>query len=106
MNYRYMRLILFFDLPIETSEMRRDYRHFVKDIQKIGFYRLQKSVYIKLNIDQRSALASLNEVKKIKPKNGNIAILMITEKQFNDIEFILGENFSEVIDSDERYIEL
>ena len=42
MNYRYMRLVLFFDLPVETSSQRRAAQKFVKEIKKVGFYMMQE----------------------------------------------------------------
>ena len=106
MNYRYMRLILFFDLPMETSLEKRDYRKFVKEIRKLGFYMLQKSVYIKLSIDAQNSNKTISLINKLLPKDGNIAVLSITEKQFNDIEFLLGESSSDVISDDLRFLEL
>ena len=98
--------MLFFDLPVETSSQQRKYRQFVKNIKKLGFYMLQKSVYVKMSIDQRSAESVIKQVETFIPNSGNVAILMITEKQFNDINFLLGDNLSEIISTDERYIEL
>ena len=38
-----MRSILFFDLPNNTSQEKRAYRHFIKDLMHNGFYRIQES---------------------------------------------------------------
>lgn len=104
MNYRYMRLLLFFDLPVEKKAQRRCYAKFVKDIKGLGFYRYQKSVFLKLCLDQRIADSTIEKVKKISPKDGSIAIITITEKQLGDINVIIGENKTEVLNSDERNI--
>ncbi len=101
-----MRLILFFDLPVETSKQRRDYRHFVKDLKRNGFYMLQESVYIKLSIDSKAAQASVAKIKRIIPSEGRISVLTITEQQFLKIDNLLGENITSVINSDERIIEI
>ncbi len=101
-----MRLILFFDLPVEKSSQQKEYRKFVKNIKKIGFYMLQKSVYIKMSIDMQAIESTINKVKGFVPKEGDISILTITEKQFANIEFILGNNSTDVINGDERIIEL
>ena len=34
MNYRYMRVIVFFDLPTETAEDKKEYRDFRKFLIK------------------------------------------------------------------------
>lgn len=98
--------MLFFDLPVVNEKDRKNYAHFVKDIKKLGFYMLQESVYIKLDLDERSALSSENDVKKLVPPVGNIAILRVTEKQFASIDFILGESTSDVVSSEGRIIKL
>lgn len=101
-----MRLLLSFDLPVEKKEQRTAYRHFVKDIKSLGFYQFQKSVYIKLCMNQQMADAYIKKVKSFAPSEGSVAVLTITEKQFNDIKILLGDNITDVINSNERMIEL
>lgn len=48
----------------------------------------------------------IEKVKKICPEEGEISVLIITEKQFSAMELLLGEGKKEVIDSDERVLEL
>jgi CRISPR-associated endoribonuclease Cas2 len=99
-----MRLVLFFDLPIEKKEQRRDYTRFVKNIKKFGFYMLQESVYVKLCIDNQNSDFTIMKVKSVKPKDGSVFILTITEKQFSNINIILGSKITDVIDNDERLV--
>jgi CRISPR-associated endoribonuclease Cas2 len=99
-----MRLILFFDLPVVSDRDKRAYTHFLKALKRQGFYMLQYSVYIKLNMDQRAAESSVKQVKEILPKDGYIAVLMVTEKQFASIQYLLGEPDSDVIADDERLV--
>lgn len=101
-----MRAILFFDLPVEKLLQQREYRRFVKEIKKNGFYMLQKSVYVKMGIDVQAIDLTIEKIKKIIPKEGQIFILTITEKQFASISFLLGENVTDIINNDERVIEL
>ena len=46
----------------------------------------------------------LNNLKKNKPPEGNIMVLSVTEKQFSDIEFILGEFETDVINTTDRIV--
>lgn len=46
MSYRYMRILVFFDLPVVTDEERRIYRTFRKYLIKNGFLMLQESVIV------------------------------------------------------------
>lgn len=106
MSYRFMRSILFFDLPQVTSSEKRIYRKFVKNIKEIGFYMIQESVYVKMSIDSQVVSSVVSKVKSFSPKNGNIIILSVTEKQFSQMDIIVGESKTDVITTDERIVVL
>ncbi len=99
-----MRSVLFFDLPTLTDKDRKSYRKFVRGIKKLGFYMLQESVYIKMSIDHQLMNSTIKKVKMISPNKGSIMILNVTEKQFSQLNIIVGENSTDVVDSDERVI--
>lgn len=67
---------------------------------------LQESIYVKMSIDSQLAESVINKVKLLSPSKGSIMVLTITEKQFSQIQFILGENVSNIISSDERIVVL
>lgn len=83
---RFMRLILFFDLPVETKHQQREYRKFVKYLTNEGYIRLQYSVYCKLCINKDSAQTASKKVFANSPKEGNIRFIIITEKQYLNIK--------------------
>jgi len=99
-----MRIILFFDLPTESLEDRREYRKFRKFLIKKGFLMLQESVYCRLVLNQTVAKAVVSAVKNNKPKDGLVQLIVVTEKQFSKMEYICGENKSSIIDSDSRLV--
>ena len=101
MSYRFMRIFVFFDLPVETSENRRDYRRFRKFLIKNGFVMLQESVYCRMALNQ-TIVTQL--IKKNRPPKGLVQVMNVTEKQFSRMEFITGKFTSDVIDSDERLV--
>ncbi len=101
-----MRMILFFDLPMTTSTEARNYRKFVKLIKSEGFLMLQKSVYIKLSINQTNVEITKNNIKAKVPKDGHIALLVITEKQFSSIQYLLGDFETDIINNEDRIIEI
>lgn len=105
-SYRCMRTILFFDLPVVKARQRKMYARFVKSIKKLGFVMMQESVYCKMDLDDRAANSTKKDVSKILPKEGYVALLKITEKQFASIEYLLGENPSDVINDDSRVVVL
>lgn len=99
-----MRSILFFDLPQVTSSEKRIYRAFLKRIKKMGFYMLQESVYVKLSIDNQVVDAMITKIKSFSPRKGSIIILNITEKQFSQMNIIIGENKTDVENSVDRVV--
>lgn len=101
-----MRLILFFDLPMVKASEVKAYTRFLKELKKEGFLMLQYSVYTKLAITGSKAEAVVGRLKKIIPSNGTIDILVITEKQYASIITLLGDHKSDIINNDERFIEL
>ena len=104
MTYRFMRVIVFFDLPTVTLEERREYAKFRKYLIKSGFIMMQESVYSKLAQNATVADSVINNVKKNKPSEGLVQLLSITEKQFQKMEYIIGTSNSVVLDSDDRLV--
>ncbi len=104
MSYRYMRIIVMFDLPVITASDRRAYTQFRKYLIKSGFLMMQESVYCKLAQNATAADLIINSIKKNKPPSGLVQTLKITEKQFSRIEYIVGKSKSEVLDTDERIV--
>lgn len=106
MNYKFMRLLLFFDLPTETSKNRLDYTRFHKFLIKNGFIMMQKSVYSKLVINNVTSAAVKAKISKNLPPTGIIELLEVTENQFSRIEYLIGEKQSVIEESMERLIEV
>ena len=104
MSYRYMRVIVFFDLPVITNTNRKDYREFHKYLIKSGFLMMQESVYCKLAQNAVMAEFIIENIRKNKPADGLVQVLKITEKQFGKMEFIVGTKKSEILDTDERVV--
>ncbi|WP_330419909.1 MULTISPECIES: CRISPR-associated endonuclease Cas2 [unclassified Roseburia] len=104
MSYRYMRIMVLFDLPVLTEKQRRDYREFRKYLLKAGFFMMQESVYCKLVQNTGVAEVVQESIRKNKPGEGLVQILRVTEKQFAKMEYVVGENKSLVLDTDERLV--
>lgn len=99
-----MRVLVFFDLPITTSENKRAYAKFRKFLLKNGFMMLQESVYCKLALNGTAVKAIVENVHKNKPEEGLVQLLSVTEKQYAKMDIIVGNIKSEVLDSDERLV--
>lgn len=106
MSYRFMRMLVFFDLPTETAEDRRNYRRFQKALVKCGFLMMQESVYCKLVLNTTAGRSAAEAIRKARPPKGLVQMLTITEKQFSKIEYLTGEFSSDVVCTDERMIVL
>lgn len=99
-----MRNILFFDLPVQTSKQRKEYRRFVKTLIKDGYIMMQESVYSKIIMNYSAKDNEIARLNKTKPKEGLIQCLIVTEKQFANIHYILGESNTNKEDSTDRLI--
>ena len=104
MSYRFMRMIVFFDLPTKTTADLREYRKFRKLLITNGFVMMQESVYTKRLLNQSVKMSVLEVLKKNKPPQGLVQAITVTEKQFAGAVNIVGESVSNVIDTDERLI--
>lgn len=99
-----MRVLVFFDLPVLTSEQRREYTKFRKHLIKNGFMMLQESVYCKLALNGTAVKSIVENIHKNSPKEGLVQLLTVTEKQYGKIDFIVGEIKSEILNTDERLV--
>lgn len=99
-----MRVIVFFDLPTETAKDRKIYSKFRKLLVNEGFIMMQESVYSKLALNNSIANSIKEKIYKNKPPKGIVQMLVITEKQFNSIEYVVGNKSDDVLDNTERLI--
>lgn len=99
-----MRLMVMFDLPVETSIQRKRYRQFRKVLINEGFLMIQYSVYVRVCVNRKSAMYMENRIAHFAPKEGLIQTLMLTEKQYNDMHFIAGESKKDVRNMSDRTI--
>ena len=106
MSFRYMRIIVFFDLPTETSKDRKIANAFRKNLINEGFIMMQESVYSKLVLNNNQSELLLSRLRKNAPKKGLIQVLTITEQQYSKIEYIIGESNSKIINNEDRLIVL
>ena len=104
MGYRFMRIMVMFDLPTETTQERRAYRVFRNHLLKNGFFMLQESIYTKLALNQSAKDNVIKHIKKKRPEKGLVQVLTVTEKQFSKMEAITGKFVTDVIHSEERVI--
>jgi len=98
-NNKFMRIIVFFDLPTNTKKDRKNYSIFRKKLLENGFFMLQYSVYCRICKGMQLSKKYIEYIRKVTPPKGNVRILQITDKQFNNMELIVGKKTNE-----EKYI--
>lgn len=103
-GYRFMRMLIFFDLPVDTSSDRKEYRRFRKYLLSSGFIMMQESVYVKLALNYSIVSRMRKNLDKNKPKKGLVQVLVITEKQYSKMDTIVGKVEGNTVDSDERLL--
>jgi len=87
---KFMRILLFFDLPVQTKKQRRQATQFRNFLLKDGFYMLQYSVYSRICNGAESVEKHIRRVSSCNPDIGSIRILTVTEKQYENMKIILG----------------
>lgn len=85
-----MRMMVFFDLPVNTISNRREAARFRNFLLKDGYHMLQYSVYIRICNGMDSVDMHRRRLKGNLPKNGSIRMLVITEKQYESVEVLIG----------------
>jgi len=101
-----MRTIVFFDLPNIYAVDKRNYVLFRRFLLNEGFIMMQESVYSKIVLNSQQASLLIDRLRKKSPKKGLIQVLTITEKQYSQIEYIIGHHDSKIINSEDRLVVL
>lgn len=90
-KYRTMWLMTSFDLPTNTKYERKVAAAFRKMLLQSGFIMFQYSMYVRFCSSRENADVHKNRIEKALPKEGNIAIIPITDKQFGNIDLYQGK---------------
>ncbi len=102
-----MRIILMFDLPMTDDKTKKEYTKFKNHLTKLGYSMMQYSVYVRTILDKSKYDQELKRVGKYLPTDGNIRLLLITEKQYHDMQILLGKkNYDEIYNDASRYIKV
>ena len=92
--YHIMWLFVFFDIPVQTKNERRQATRFRKELLKDGFTMMQFSVYIRHCASKESATVHTKRIRSLTPPRGNVSILSTTDKQYSNIINIWGKKDS------------
>lgn len=88
---KFMRIMVFFDLPVKTKAQRREATRFRNFLLNDGYHMLQYSVYARVCNGVGAVEKHRARIKNNLPDNGSIRMLVITEKQYEAIDILLGK---------------
>ena len=88
---KFMRIIVFFDLPVKTKTQRRVATQFRNYLLKDGFFMVQFSVYCRVCNGYDDVEKHKARIRQFKPDNGSVRLLVVTEKQYEKMELIIGD---------------
>lgn len=87
---RFMRLMVFFDLPVVSKDDRAIYTRFRKFLIEDGYDMLQFSVYCRIVNGEDAVDKHLSRLKKALPPKGSVRFLQITDKQYAAMKILVG----------------
>ena len=88
---KFMRMIVFFDLPVKEKAAQREAARFRKFLIEDGYLMVQYSVYSRVCNGYDAVKTHENRLKAHLPANGSVRLLTITEKQYESMQILLGE---------------
>jgi len=88
---KFMRILVFFDLPVKTKAERRVATQFRNFLLKDGYHMLQYSFYARTCNGLDAVEKHRKRLYNCLPDNGSIRMLVITEKQYQSIEILVGK---------------
>ena len=88
---KFMRMIVFFDIPVKTKRQRRIANGFRNFLIKDGYHMVQYSVYARVCNGIDAVNKHRSRLKTALPENGSVRLMVVTEKQYEAIEILVGE---------------
>ena len=82
-----MWAIVLFDLPTGTDEERRDAAKYRKDLRRLGFEMMQRSVYARYRETIELTETSVRSAERALPERGIVSMLLLTDEQYGRISF-------------------
>ncbi|MDE0268181.1 MAG: CRISPR-associated endonuclease Cas2 [Acidimicrobiaceae bacterium] len=89
-GYRFMWMMVMFDLPVTTKQQRKRAAKFRHNLLDLGFEMAQFSVYMKFCGSRSAADAMTTRIERQVPKQGRVSILVFTDKQYGNMRVFSG----------------
>lgn len=88
---KFMRILVFFDLPVVTTKERKAATKFRNFLLKDGYHMVQWSVYSRICNGTDAIAMHKSRLQQNLPEKGSVRVLTLTEKQYESIDVLLGE---------------
>jgi len=88
---RFMRMIVMFDLPVKTPAQRKVATKFRRFLIEDGYHMLQFSIYARVCNGTDAVEKHRRRLNSSLPNNGSVRMMVITEKQYQSIEILVGQ---------------
>lgn len=88
---RFMRLLVFFDLPVKSKFERKMATQFRNFLIKDGFYMIQFSLYGRICNTLESARLHEDRICTKVPSYGSVRSMIVTEKQYASMSILTGD---------------
>jgi CRISPR-associated protein Cas2 len=90
--YRFMWLLVMFDLPVGTKPERHAATKFRQWLLDQGYEMSQFSVYIRFCVGKEQATRRIRDISAALPDRGSVHVLSITDRQFEQMAVFRGQS--------------
>ncbi len=87
---KFMRLIVFFDIPTKTKSDKKSAYSFRKFLLKDGYCMLQYSVYARVCNGMDAVRKHEGRLNENLPDVGAVRMLVLTDKQYSSMKILVG----------------
>jgi CRISPR-associated protein Cas2 len=92
--YRFMWLLVMFDLPVRSKSERRSATKFRQWLLDQGYEMSQFSIYMRFCVGKEQVHRRTRDIAKVVPQRGSIHILSVTDRQFAQMTVFRGRRRS------------
>ena len=87
---RFMRLLVFYDLPVVEADEKKEYTRFHKFLLRDGYDMIQFSVYARICNGPEAVDKHVRRLTGKLPPRGSVRCMQVTERQFAAIRLLVG----------------
>jgi len=90
-GYRFMWLLVMFDLPVVSKPDRRAASQFRQWLLDEGYEMSQFSIYMRFCVGKEQVDRRLRAIAKARPSKGSVHVLSVTDRQFEQMAVFRGK---------------